>query len=65
MGAGIGKRLWLFMEPHPGFRPLAGRPHFEGSVLELTDEVYAELGAHCRERRDNRKTIRRGIERIR
>jgi hypothetical protein len=64
LGAGIGKRLWLFLEPHPGFRALTGRPDYEGSVLELTDEVYAELGAHCRERRDNRKTIRRGIERI-
>ena len=31
---------------------------------ELTDELYAELGANCRERRDNRKSIRRGIERI-
>ena len=26
--------------------------------------MYAELGANCRERRDNRKSIRRGIERI-
>ena len=64
LGAGIGKRLWLFLEPHPGFRPLRKRPTHEGAVLELTDEVYAELGANCRERRDNRKSIRRGIERI-
>ena len=64
LGAGIGKRLWLFLEPHPGFRPLGKRPSHEGTVLELTDEVYAELGANCRERRDNRKSIRRGIERI-
>jgi len=64
LGAGIGKRLWLFLEPHPGFRPLRKRPTHEGAVLELTDEAYAELGANCRERRDNRKSIRRGIERI-
>ena len=65
LGAGIGKRLWLFLEPHPGFRRLRARPNYEGTVIELTDELYAELGANCRERRDNRKTIRRGIERIR
>lgn len=65
LGAGIGKRLWLFLEPHPGFRRLRARPSFEGAVLELTDERYAELGANCRERRDNRKSVRRGIERIR
>ena len=64
LGAGIGKRLWLFLEPHPGFRQLRDRPQYEGTVLELTDSIYAELGANCRERRDNRKTIRRGIERI-
>ena len=64
LGAGIGKRLWLFLEPHPGFRSLRTRPAYEGAVLQLTDEVYAELGANCRERRDNRKSIRRGIERI-
>jgi hypothetical protein len=64
LGAGIGKRLWLFLEPHPGFRPLRRRPSHEGAVLELTDETYAELGANCRERRDNRKSIRRGIDRI-
>ncbi|MHB1569368.1 MAG: hypothetical protein ACYC0H_09200, partial [Solirubrobacteraceae bacterium] len=64
LGAGIGKRLWLFLEPHPGFRALRKRPTHEGAVLELTDGVYAELGANCRERRDNRKSIRRGIERI-
>ena len=65
LGAGIGKRLWLFLEPHPGFCCLRTRPNYEGTVVELTDELYAELGANCRERRDNRKTIRRGIERIR
>jgi len=64
LGAGIGKRLWLFLEPHPGFRPLRNRPSYEGALVTLTDEVYAELGANCRERRDNRKAIRRGIERI-
>jgi hypothetical protein len=62
LGAGIGKRLWLYLEPHPGFRALRGAA--EGMVLQLTDEVYAELGANCRQRRDNRKSIRRGIERI-
>lgn len=65
LGAGIAKRLWLFLEPHPGFHQLRDRPQYEGTVVELTDQVYAELGANCRERRDNRKTIRRGIERIR
>lgn len=65
LGAGIGKRLWLFLEPHPGFRGLRERPQYEGTVLEMTDQLYAELGANCRERRDNRKTVRRGIERIR
>jgi len=65
LGAGIGKRLWLFLEPHPGFHPLRDRPQYEGTVLALTDQLYAELGANCRERRDNRKTVRRGIERIR
>jgi hypothetical protein len=64
LGAGIGKRLWLFLEPHPGFRQFRDRPHYEGATLKLTDELYAELGANCRERRDNRKTIRRGIDRI-
>jgi len=64
LGAGIGKRLWLWLEPHPKFRPLHKRPTHEGAVLELTDQTYAELGANCRERRDNRKSIRRGIERI-
>jgi hypothetical protein len=64
LGAGIGKRLWLFLEPHPAFRPLRTRPTHEGAVLELTDQIYAELGAHCRERRDNRKSVRRGVERI-
>jgi len=64
LGAGIAKRLWLFLEPHPGFRALRDRPAYEGTILELSDELYAELGANCRERRDNRKTIRRGIERI-
>ena len=62
LGAGIGKRLWLYLEPHPAFRPL--KRSLEGMVLHLTDQVYAELGANCRERRDNRKSIRRGIERI-
>jgi hypothetical protein len=62
LGAGIGKRLWLYLEPHPGFRALKGAA--EGMVLRLTDEVYAELGANCRQRRDNRKSIRRGIDRI-
>ncbi len=65
LGAGIAKRLWLFLEPHPGFRQLRKRPMHEGAVLELSDERYAELGANCRDRRDNRKSIRRGIERIR
>lgn len=65
LGAGIAKRLWLFLEPHPGFRQLRDRPEYEGTVLELTEQLYAELGASCCERRDNRKTIRRGIERIR
>ena len=65
LGAGMAKRLWLFLEPHPGYRALRDRPQFEGTLLELTDEVYAELGANCRERRDNRKSIRRGIDRIR
>ena len=64
LGAGIGKRLWLFLEPHPGFRVVPEREGLEGAVLELTDELYAELGANCRQRRDNRKTIRRGIARI-
>lgn len=64
LGAGIAKRLWLFLEPHPGFRLVRDRPNYEGTILELTDELYAELGANCKERRDNRKTIRRGIERI-
>jgi hypothetical protein len=64
LGAGIGKRLWLFLEPHPGFRPLTRRVGHEGAILQLTDDVYAELGAHCQERRDNRKSIRRGITRI-
>ncbi len=64
LGAGIGKRLWLFLEPYPAFRCIRGRPHYEGAVVHLTDELYAELGANCRERRDNRKTIRRGVERI-
>jgi len=64
LGAGIAKRLWLFLEPHPGFGVLRNRQDVEGAVLELTDEVYAELGTNCRERRDNRKSIRRGISRI-
>lgn len=64
LGAGIGKRLWLFLEPHPSFRPLTRRVGHEGAILELSDDVYAELGAHCQERRDNRKSIRRGITRI-
>ena len=64
LGAGIGKRLWLFLEPHPAFHPLRKRPAHEAAVIELTDEAYAELGANCRERRDNRKSIRRGIARI-
>ncbi len=64
LGAGIAKRLWLFLEPHPEFRPLHKRPVYEGAMVELTDQVYGELGANCRERRDNRKSIRRGIERI-
>ena len=63
LGAGIGKRLWLYLEPHPGFRPLKATSA-EGMVLPLTDQVYAELGANCGQRRDNRKSIRRGIERI-
>jgi hypothetical protein len=62
LGAGIGKRLWLYLEPHPGFSAL--KTGVEGMTLTLTDEVYAELGANCRQRRDNRKSIRRGIERI-
>jgi len=64
LGAGIGKRLWLWLEPHPAFRELKGHPELEGAILQLTDQAYAELGANCRERRDNRKAIRRGIERI-
>jgi hypothetical protein len=62
LGAGIGKRLWLYLEPHPGFQPV--KPGLEGIVVVLTDQVYAELGANCAERRDNRKSIRRGIDRI-
>jgi hypothetical protein len=65
LGTGIGKRLWLYLEPSPLFRVLRQRPNFEVAVIALTDRVYAELGANCSTRRDNRKRIRRGIERIR
>jgi hypothetical protein len=65
LGVGIGKRLWLYLEPLSTFTQLPSRPSFEAAVVPLTDLVYAELGANCQDRRDNRKRIRRGIERIR
>jgi hypothetical protein len=64
LGSGIGKRLWLFLEPHLAFRAPASNPEVQLLRLELTDDVYAQLGANCKERRDNRKLIRRGMERI-
>jgi len=64
LGAGVGKRLWLYLEPHPAFGPLRARPALEGVTLQLGEQAYAELGCRCAERRDNRKAIRRGAERI-
>lgn len=62
---GMAKRLWLYLEPHPGFRPLRDRPEYEGAVIDLSEDLYRELGANCQLRSDNRKPVRRGIERIR
>jgi hypothetical protein len=64
LGSGMGKRLWLVIESHGGYRPSANGDGLEAAVLELTDEMYEDLGARCKERRDNRKVVRRGIEKI-
>ncbi len=64
LGAGMGKRLYVYVEAYPGFEPVPDREHLEQALIELTDLVYAELGARCKERWDNRKAVRRGLARL-
>ncbi len=64
LGAGMGKRLWFYIESMPGYEPLPDAPEYEMAVLDLAEDVYAELGANCKERWDNRKSVRRGMARV-
>lgn len=64
LGAGMGKRLYVYVEAYPGYEPVPESEHLEQALIELTDVVYAELGARCKERWDNRKAVRRGLARL-
>ena len=60
----MGKRLWVFVETELGYEPLADDSPYEVLEVPLTDDVYIELGAHCNRLADNRKAIKRGLERV-
>jgi hypothetical protein len=64
LGAGMGKRLYVYVEAFSGFEPVPDRDDVEQASIELTDLVYAELGARCKERWDNRKAVRRGLVKL-
>ena len=64
MGSGMGKRLWVFVETELGYEPLADDSPYEVLEVPLSDDVYIELGAHCNRLADNRKAIKRGLERV-
>lgn len=64
MGSGMGKRLWVFLETERCYEPLAPGSQYEHLEVELTDDVYIELGANCNRLADNRKAVKRGLERV-
>jgi hypothetical protein len=64
LGAGMGKRLWLFLEAARSYESLGEVGGVEHAEFPLTERLYTILGANCNERSDNRKAIRRGLERI-
>jgi len=64
MGSGMGKRLWVLIETEVGYRPVEPDSPYELLEVELTEDVCLELGAHCKVRADNRKAIKRGLERV-
>jgi hypothetical protein len=64
MGTGMGKRLWVFVDTERGYKPVAPDSEYEILEVELDDDVYTQLGAHCNRTADNRKAIKRGLERV-